>query len=166
MTSLRTTYFLAAYLAFSCHALAQHSRMVTWAQVDSILKEKTDSITVMNFWATWCKPCVEELPHFEKTRKTMKDKAVRFIYISLDFAAEKSSRLDPFIRKKMPGAPVLLLDDTDYNRWIGKIDSQWSGSLPATLVYRNLQKNRIFADGEISETKLRSMIENVNSKTE
>ncbi len=96
----------------------------------------------------------------------MKDKAVRFFYISLDFAAEKNSRLDPFIRRKIPGAPVLLLNDTDYNRWLGNIDSLWSGSLPATLVFHNLRKNRIFADGEISEAKLRSMIENVNSKTE
>jgi thiol-disulfide isomerase/thioredoxin len=140
-------------------AEAQDARVVTWREVEVLLNEPGDSLTILNFWATWCKPCVAELPVFEKIRKEHRKLPVRFFYISLDFKEEKSRRLDPFIRKKIPDAAVWLLDETDYNQWIGKIDAAWSGAIPATLLFQNSTKKRIFAESELSEEKLRSHIQ-------
>lgn len=113
----------------------------------------------MNFWATWCKPCVAELPHFEHIRKDYSRKPVRFLYISLDFAEEKEKRLDPFIARKLPGARVWLLNETSYNDWIGRISPDWSGAIPATLFFQHSTKKRIFADSELSTEKLQSILE-------
>lgn len=140
--------------------------MVQWPELESLLLEKCDSITVMNFWATWCKPCVAELPYFEKLRKEMAGSKVRFVYVSLDFADEQTKRLDPFIERKLSGARVWLLNETDYNQWIGKLDPGWSGGIPATLFYHHSTKKRIFAEGELSDEKLRSNLKSVLSITE
>lgn len=147
---------------FPRKAVCQESLLADWPQIEKLLGEQHDSITVLNFWATWCKPCVAELPHFEKVRKELENRAIRFIYISLDFPEEKEKRLDPFIRKKIPGSRVWLLTETDYNRWISRIDRDWSGSLPATLLFHHSTKKRIFADKELSEIKLKSLIQEIS----
>jgi len=160
--------FLRIFLLSACLFCAvskvsgQASVLADWPRLEKLLAEENDSITVLNFWATWCKPCVAELPHFEKVRKEMKEKPIRFLYISLDFADEKIRRLDPFIEKKLPGARVWLMTETDYNRWISLIDPKWSGSLPATLLFHHSTKKRIFADAELSESKLKSLIEQIS----
>jgi thiol-disulfide isomerase/thioredoxin len=143
-------------------AFCQQAEKADWPRLETLLREENDSITVLNFWATWCKPCVAEIPHFEKVRKEYQGKPIRFIYISLDFAEEKEKRLDPFVARKMPGARVWLLTETDYNRWISRIDPDWSGSLPATLLFHHLTKKRIFADAELSEEKLKSYIQQIS----
>ena len=143
-------------------AFSQQSEKADWPRLEALLGQENDSITVLNFWATWCKPCVAEIPHFEKVRKECQGKPIRFIYISLDFADEKEKRLDPFVARKMPGARVWLLTETDYNRWISRVDPQWSGSLPATLIFNHSTKKRIFADAELSEVKLKSYIQQIS----
>ena len=138
----------------------QSARIIHWPEMQVMLADTTDSLTVINFWATWCKPCVQELPYFEKARATFASKPVRFRYISLDFAADFKSRLVPFISKKMRGAQVYLLDETDYNSWIDKVEPSWGGSIPFTLFLNNPKKIRKFASSELSYEQL---IQNISS---
>lgn len=136
-----------------------HSRLVKWENLQALLEDSSDSLTVLNFWATWCKPCILELPHFEKARKAFANRPVRFRYISLDFASDKETRLDPFIRKKLPGATVWLLDETDYNTWINKVEPSWGGAIPVTLFVNNPKKIRIFAGQTLGELELFGILE-------
>ena len=92
---------------------------------------------MINFWATWCKPCVAELPYFEKINSEFKDKKVKVILVSLDFEKQIKTKLIPFIKKrKIESEVILLLDDKAIN-WIDKVDESWTGSLPATVFYNN-----------------------------
>jgi len=141
------------------------SRIINWEEMEKILSDSTDSTTVMIFWASWCKPCIRELPVFEKIRKAKSGKAIRFIYVSLDFATEKTERLDPFVRNNLQGAKVLLLDEPNYNKWLSKVAKGWGGSIPMTLVFNNYTKKRLFAESEITEEKLRSMIDSIHIHT-
>jgi thiol-disulfide isomerase/thioredoxin len=75
------------------------SRIINWEEMEKILSDSTDSTTVMIFWASWCKPCLREIPVLEKIRKEKNGQAIRFIYISLDFAKDKAEKLDPFVKK-------------------------------------------------------------------
>ena len=109
---------------------------------ESFLNKKDNKIYVVNFWATWCAPCVKELPYFEKLNTEYRTKNVEVILVSLDFPHLYDSKLKPFIEKKKLKSKVIALDDVDMNTWIPKVDETWSGSLPATIIYKN--NNRKF----------------------
>ena len=90
---------------------------------------------VINFWATWCKPCVEELPAFEKLNKQYQNNSVKVILVSLDFPNEIENRVIPFIKKNNLTSNVVAMIDPDQNTWIPKVSEKWTGAIPATLIY-------------------------------
>ncbi|MEM9001425.1 MAG: TlpA disulfide reductase family protein [Bacteroidota bacterium] len=111
------------------------------------LLHQTDGKTyIINFWATWCKPCVEELPYFEKVYAEQKDNDVEVILVSLDMPSMWKSRLEPFVAEKGLKSRVVILDDPKQNEWIPKIDENWGGGIPATLIY-NTKKRSFFEQG-------------------
>jgi thiol-disulfide isomerase/thioredoxin len=63
-------------------------------------QNKSDTTYVINFWATWCKPCVEEIPHFEKLYATYKNQKVKVIMVSCDFKKQLETRVIPFVQNK------------------------------------------------------------------
>ena len=101
---------------------------------NEILSDK-NTIYVVNFWATWCGPCVKELPHFE--RLNSENKNIKVVLLSLDFKNQFESKLLPFLKKKSIKSEVVLLTDTNYNSWLPIVDKDWSGSIPATLIIKN-----------------------------
>ncbi|WP_241910394.1 TlpA family protein disulfide reductase [Pseudotamlana carrageenivorans] len=107
---------------------------------EKFLNEENDKIHVINFWATWCGPCVKELPYFEKINETYKDKNVEVLLVSLDLPHQYETKLKPFIIDKKIKSRVIALDDPDMNTWIPKVDATWSGSIPATIIYKNNQR--------------------------
>ncbi|NVJ87924.1 MAG: redoxin domain-containing protein [Flavobacteriaceae bacterium] len=122
---------------------------------------KNDSKThVVNFWATWCAPCVKELPYFEKIGKEYAAENVEVLLVSLDFPKQVEKKLIPFINKRNIKSEVLLLDDPNENIWINAIDSTWSGALPATLIY-NTKKRKFYEqsfDYKTLETELKTFL--------
>ena len=108
--------------------------------LEKFLNKKDDKIYVINFWATWCAPCVKELPYFEKLNADYKNKNVEVILVSLDFPHLYDKKLKPFIKEKKLASKVIVLDDVDMNTWIPKVDKSWSGSIPATIIYKNDKK--------------------------
>ena len=103
--------------------------------------EKNDGKTyVVNFWATWCAPCVKELPYFEQINQEYAAKNVEVLLVSLDFPKQVDKKLIPFINKRKLQSKVVLLDDTNENVWIPAINKDWSGALPATLIYNTIQR--------------------------
>ncbi|MDA3893045.1 MAG: redoxin domain-containing protein [Salinivirgaceae bacterium] len=91
---------------------------------------------MINYWATWCKPCIEELSGFIKLNKELKNKKFKMLLVTLDFPQHIEQRVIPFIRKNNIEAQVVLLDD-DANIWITKVDKNWDGSIPVTQVIQN-----------------------------
>ena len=123
--------------------------------------EKSDDTTyIVNFWATWCTPCIKELPYFEKIGAEYKNRNVKVVLISLDMPKQAESRLIPFIRKKALQSEVILLDDPDANAWIEKVSPQWSGAITATVIYNS--KTRKFYEQTFTyeqlETELNQFI--------
>lgn len=108
-----------------------------FAGFEKFLSKKDDKIYVINFWATWCAPCIKELPYFEKLNETYKGENVEVILVSLDFPHLYEKKLKPFIKKKQLQSKVIALDDADMNSWIPKVNEKWSGSIPATVIYKN-----------------------------
>ena len=104
------------------------------------LNQKNDTTYVVNFWATWCEPCVKELPFFEELNEKYKDDKVKVLLVSLDMKKMVERKLLPFIKQRRLQSDVILLQDPDANSWITKVDSTWSGAIPATLIYNEDQR--------------------------
>lgn len=106
-------------------------------------------VKVINFWATWCGPCVKELPLFEELNNS--DDNLDIVLVSLDFKNQLTRRLDPFLEKKKMNSEVVVLADGDANKWIDMVDPTWSGTIPATLIIKGNQK--IFTEQEFQSTE-------------
>jgi len=120
------------------------------------LDQRNDTLYVLNFWASWCLPCREEFPDFERLHRTYQSEAVKVLLISLDEPGQIDSRLIPFLDKNQITAEVILLDDPDFNSWINKIETTWSGGIPATLIYN--KANRVFLDRKTNFEELENIV--------
>ena len=137
------------FLLFSSLLSAQTVPSLSYAELKPLLEQKGNKIYVVNFWATWCAPCIKELPYFEVLNQR---EDVQVLLVSLDFPKHKESRLLPFIKKNKLQAKVVLLDDADENYWINDIHPNWSGAIPATLIYT--KKQRGFYEQSFTASKL------------
>lgn len=119
--------------------------------------EQDDSHTyVVNFWATWCAPCVREIPYFEKLYANYKEEGLRVILVSLDNPDHLESRVIPFIENHNLQSEVILLDDVNANRWIPLVSEEWSGAIPATVIYNN--SFRAFYEKEFKYDELEEIV--------
>ncbi len=139
-------------------ALAQTTSIIKWNTLHQLLNKKNDTTYVINFWATWCKGCVAELPYFIEQEQQLKDKPVKFYYISLDFKKDFNTRLLPFVEKQQIKGEVLLLDEPDYNSWIDKVDTRWGGAIPATVVYNYQAGKRDIYEQEFEKEELKQTL--------
>lgn len=127
--------------------MSKAQELLTFDKFDDFEKaiiKNDDNVYVVNFWATWCAPCVKELPYFEKLH--LENKKVKVILVSLDSKKDIGKKLKAFLLRKKITAQVIALTDKDYNSWLDKIDKGWSGSIPATYIFSGNQK--LFAEHE------------------
>tara|TARA_A100001011_G_C14295705_1_gene838323 strand:+ start:1134 stop:1505 length:372 start_codon:yes stop_codon:yes gene_type:complete len=122
-----------------------------------MLHQEGSKTYVVNFWATWCAPCIKELPYFEALNKNQN---IDVLLVSLDFPQHKESRLLPFIIKNQLQSKVVHLDDTNENFWINAIDTTWSGAIPATIIYNN--QKRGFYERLFTQKELETLVESFN----
>jgi thiol-disulfide isomerase/thioredoxin len=137
---------------------AQKIEKIGIPELEKILASPADELHVVNFWATWCPPCVTELPYFEKLAGEYQGKGVKFILISLDFPSQIETQLVPFLEKNKIIAEVKVMTNLDYNSWIEKVDAGWQGNIPVTLFFNNARKKRYFHPSEVTEKELRDLI--------
>ena len=131
-------FFLVSF-SICCTSNAEQLEVYDFDGIEHYLKQSDDKVYVVNFWATWCAPCVKELPYFEQIQQDFKEN-VEVVLISLDFPSQYESKLIPFLEKKQLTSKVIVLDDPDMNSWIPKIDSEWDGAIPVTLIYNKDQR--------------------------
>ena len=141
-------------------ASGQTVRALKLPQLQAYLAEQAQSKTVVvNFWATWCKPCVHELPFFEAAQKDFASKGVKIVLVSVDFSDELESRLAPFVKSKGLECEVILLDESNPNEWIDKVNKDWSGSIPVTLIFDKKSGFTKFHAGEFTPDELKKYID-------
>lgn len=109
--------------------------------IETLFTQQDDRTYVINFWATWCKPCLEEMPYFEQLAQEA-DPNTDVITVSLDFKKDIPTKLKAFVAGHPELPPVIALADDKYNTWIDRVDPEWGGAIPVTIIYRN--DERIF----------------------
>lgn len=126
-----------------------------------ISEESQNQALVVNFWATWCAPCIKELPHFESLQKDYQADDIKVLLVSLDMEKGKAVK---FKEKKQLQSDVAYLDEVDFNLWIDKISPDWSGAIPATLMI-SPSGERSFHEGELSKEELYEQVKRFFNKT-
>ena len=111
--------------------------------IEYLFHQHTDTTYVINFWATWCKPCVEELPYLEKLNKEYQDEKVKVILVSMDFKKLIHHKLTPFLEKNAIQSDVVLLADGYTSTWIDRVSNKWDGAIPYSIIYRNDEKQEL-----------------------
>jgi len=130
-------------------------------QLQSRISRAGDTTLVLNFWATWCNSCVEELPCFDELREYYGSQNVQVVLVSLDFKSQLEKKFIPFLNRYRLKSEVALMADQDLNAWIPLIHEAWDGAIPATLVLKGdkrLFKLGKFEDLEELETFVRPLI--------
>jgi len=142
MNSIKTIKRILTLFAFIFSITAFSQKKIPVYKIDKLLsriEKNNDTLYIVNFWATWCKPCIQELPDFEKINAEYKNQKVKVILVTLDFKEELKKRVVPFIKKNKYTTEVILLDEVD-GSFIDKVSKDWSGAIPATLLIKNNNK--------------------------
>jgi thiol-disulfide isomerase/thioredoxin len=137
---VKSFFLVTAICCISFFAYAQNSVPVfDFTKYENRILHKNDTLYIVNFWATWCKPCIEELPIFEKVAQTYTQQPVKIILVSQD-AKTRAVQVNDFLQKNKYTSESFILSAGNPNVWIDKIDSNWSGTIPMTLFYKNGNK--------------------------
>lgn len=157
---LRVLSFCLLFITISISGKAQQAELIKLSQLQTLIEEKSDQIKVINFWATWCAPCVKELPLFESLNQDRKDAKV--ILVSMDIDLDPNpEKVYKFVARKKILSQVVILDERDPNAWINKIDKSWSGALPSTLFINTATGKRKFVEREMHAGDLEKFMEEV-----
>jgi thiol-disulfide isomerase/thioredoxin len=122
----------------------------------------SDTTYIINFWATWCKPCVKELPSFDSLYLNSNKQNLKILLVSLDFIDDIEKKLNPFLLKNKIKLECVVLDEINGNDFINKVDEKWTGALPATLI--KLKDKRIFIEKPISLKSLNTYLAEIYSQ--
>ena len=148
-------------LFFSCREVSSQS-IPKWKITD--LEEyiaRSDTPVIVNFWATYCVPCIKEIPYFQEVVKQYEEKGVKLLLVSLDFRESFPEKISSFADKRKFTSPIVWLDETDADYFCPKVDSTWSGVMPATLFINNKKGYRSFFEEEMSKEKFESEISKI-----
>lgn len=142
-TIFNFTKFLIIFSLFiSCNNVKYSDiPIINFDELYSKIDLSTDNTYVINFWATWCSPCVKELPYFEYINQEFSEKNVKVILVSLDFPSQLNTKIKPYIFSKNILSEVVLLDDADINSWVPRVSQRWDGGIPATLIVNKTNYN-------------------------
>lgn len=149
---IKSFLYLFLFGFFSISAYSQNVKLLNIDQLNERIKNGKDSTYVVNFWATWCAPCIKELPHFEKLNAEHKSEKLAVLLVSLDFKSKLASNVVPFVKRKKLKNEVFLLNESSPQEFIDRIDPNWSGSIPATLFIKN--DKRKFVESEFTYEQL------------
>lgn len=155
----RLFVLIAAFFASAVFCTAQNVTVISFDELDTWTRRQDDTVRVFNFWATWCKPCIAEMPAFDSLQRVYTGRKLQVVFVSLDFKKQLAGRVQPFVAKKKFTPPVVLLDAPNPNSWIDRISSDWSGAIPATLVIKTSDDVRAFYEREFTFDELQSIIQ-------
>jgi len=100
--------------------------------LETLLTSKSDKVRVFNFWATWCGPCVAELPMLREFAREHQE--IELVLVSLDMHSVRAKRVIPYIAKyDLSGLTNYQLEDKDPSVAMRRIEG-WPESIPVTLI--------------------------------
>jgi len=146
--------------------MPMQGQVIKKVKITEVEKMITESRTplIINMWATWCMPCIEEIPYFIKevdkhnSSVTAAQDSIHLLLVSLDFKEAFPADISAFAKKRKFTARIVWLDETNADYFCPKIDARWSGAIPATLFVNNKTGYRNFVENKLSREELKKEI--------
>lgn len=154
---------LVVTMLLGIHAGAQDIKTVKMDDVITMIRESKEPI-IVNFWATWCGPCVREIPWFEKELYAEGAPKAKLVLVSLDFQEDVQANLKAFVKKNNYRSQVVWLNETNADSFCPKIDPSWEGAIPASLFVNNATGYRKFYGRQLTEAQFKLELEALTSK--
>jgi thiol-disulfide isomerase/thioredoxin len=136
---------------------AQEIRRFTLTELEEYIRQ-CDHPLIVNFWATYCAPCLKEIPYLQSTVQQYKDQAVELLLVSLDPSRWYPARITAFAQKTNIVAGLAWLDETNAGYFCPRIDKKWSGGIPASLFINNKTHFRQFFDRQLTDRQVEQQI--------
>jgi thiol-disulfide isomerase/thioredoxin len=153
---------ISIFLFVGNHIFAQQkAELISFEQLEKRINSDSSSTFIINFWATWCGPCLAELPDFQQFYEKNNDKNVKLLLVSFDFPYE-IKKVNKFIEKKNLKPAVYLISDTDQNAFINKVSKNWEGTIPATWFVNNKNGKKLLIEKPLNELEINRYLKEVN----
>ena len=154
---MKKLLFFIALLLAGVSVRAQQIPALSARQIIARTAAK-DTVYIVNFWATWCMPCVAELPEFNALQQRYADSPVKVLLVSLDFKENYPYKLARFLERKRMLPEVVWMTDTNPNVFIPLIEESWEGSIPATAIVAPGKGYKRFIEGSITERQVATIV--------
>ncbi len=130
-------------------------------KLGEILAENLGKTTVLNIWATWCGPCVKEMPDLVKFYNDMDKETTAFVSLSVDAAPDMETEIPAFQKDFNIPFPIYVLSGRDDEGLLKALKTEFEGAIPVTLLYRPDGSLASTALGAVTHEKLLAMIANL-----
>jgi len=126
------TFSVIVFLFFVAAVNAQQVRSVKITELENTIKESKGAL-IVNFWATFCVPCLQEIPYFQEITEQYKSKDVSLVLVSLDLKEAYPVKVNDMAKKLKLVYPVMWLNETNADYFCPKIDTTWTGGMPSSF---------------------------------
>jgi len=154
---MKKSFLFSAFLSLAISVYSQKIIKIKVNELETIINASLNPL-VITFWATWCTPCIEEIPYFQEVVKKYGRSNVELLMVSLDFPKAYPNQIQAFTKKKRITSKVVWLDETNADVFCPKIDDSWSGGIPATLFVNNKSNYRKFFESRIPRKEFEKQI--------
>jgi thiol-disulfide isomerase/thioredoxin len=152
---------IAVFLLTCLMSYSQSIHIWKIEDLEKRVKNNSDTTYIVNFWATWCVPCIKELPDFDTINALYAKKKIKVILVSLDFKEDLEKKVQPFITTKKVQPEVVILDEVNGNYFIPKVSDAWSGAIPATWIVNKKKSVDRFFEKKITAEFLKNELSTI-----
>ncbi len=152
------TFLVILFLFFVSGIYSQEVKSIKITDLENTIKESKTPL-IVNFWATFCVPCLEEIPYFQEMAGRYKAKNVSLVFVSLDMKAAYPVKVNEMAKRLNLIYPVVWLNETNADYFCPKIDTSWTGGMPSSLFVNNATGHHKFFEEPLSKEKLEKEIQ-------
>jgi len=155
---MKRLVILISIFFFASASYSQTIRKVKMADVVRSFSNGSDTVYVVNFWATFCKPCVGEIPHFISIANKYKGQKVKLLLVSLDLPSYFPAKIAKFAKARHFNTNLAWLNETNADIFCPMIDSTWSGAIPATIIVNAKTGYKKFVEDEMTAMQFETLL--------
>jgi len=151
-------FFIITCVFIVTNLSGQDIKAIKVTELAKTIKESKSPL-IVNFWATFCVPCLQEIPYFQELTEQYKSSNVSLIFVSLDLKEAYPRKVNEMAKKLNLVNPVVWLNETNADYFCPKIDTSWTGGMPSTLFVNNSTGYYKFFEDQLSKEKLEREIQ-------